>query len=290
MNREKYDTLMSCFTLFLSGKETRAHRVKLRKRMMNHLHHLIFNGDGLSETCFTHAPVRALINRLHAINPEEIPKSAEILYIRDEQRFRREANTFITQNRREGFIGDMFTFCYLFAEMFKVDVHLFRPEEVVLSAVAFAKYNIHIQYEESRFSLIPIQSTVVLPSYEPPLGIVRQPSRIIMGQYQIATLKKSLEPPRILEYRVHYQCIYDVGLHFIEPMHNKNWKSILKSNEYAYIWGNAIDGGKLKILSCVSNKGHANPRFYVDSVPFEIYLIVEKCLEDAERAIYIEQR
>jgi len=284
-----YDTLMACFSLFLTGEETRSYRTKLRKEMMDCMQSIIFTQPGhLSETCFDNAAVRAFVNRIHSIQPNEIPKSAEVLYIRDEERFKQEATTFITQNRREGYVGDMFTFCYLFAEMYRVDVHLFHPEKVTLSAIPFAKYNIYIEYANGRFNLL-LPTTHKTPEYSLLPGIVTRQTRTRIAEFQIVTLKKSLVPPNILGYRVHYQCIYDTGQHLIEPV-RKTWKEILKSKEYGYIWGKRLTDNEITLLSCVSQRGYSGPRFYIDTVPFEIYLVVEENIEDAKKAILIEKK
>ena len=280
-----YDTLIACFTLFLTGKETRGERTRLRKQMMDRLYRLIFERENqLSDVCFTHASVRAFVNRIHAIKPNEIPKSAEVFYMRDETRFKHESITFITQNRREGYIGDMFVFCYLFAELFHVDVHLFHPEEVNLSVIPFAKYHIYLRYNQGKFNLLlPHVKTV---HYNRPTGIIRQPSRMRRPIYHLTTLDKALIPPCLLHYRVHYLCIYETGLHKIEAA----WENVLKYEEYAYVFGKIVIGNvSPKILSCVSRKGQCGPHFYVDVIPFEIYLIVEKNLQEAERAVMIEK-
>lgn len=258
--------------------------------MMDHFYKLIFvNPNTLTDSCFTHASVRAFVNRIHAINPDDIPKSAEVFYIRDEARFKQEAMAFIMQNRREGYIGDMFTFFYLFCEMFKVDVHLFYGdrEDVVLSVVAFAKYHIYISYSGERFSLF--LPRLKLTQYMRPMGIIKSPSRTSIPQFEITTLKKPMIPPNILGYRVHYLSIYETGLHALEPLRGNTWKRLLKCDEYLYVFGKIVSGNKLKCISCVSrDRGQCGPRFYVDNIPFEIYVIPERTIDEAAQAVWIE--
>lgn len=274
---------MACISLFLTGKETRAQRSQLRKQMMDYLYQLLFaTPDRLSETCFTHASVRALVNRLHAIQPEEIPKSAEILYIRDEERMKRECMAFIMQNRREGYIGDMFTFFYLACELYKIDVHLhYHEEEVHLSVVAFAKYHLHIQYNGERFNLL--LPRLKLAKYVRPTGIIRHPSRTNLPRFKLTSLGKALVPPNILGYRVHYYCIYDKGLHAIEVMDEI-------TSDYAYVFGRVVTSDRVRCISCASRQGQCGPRFYVDVVPFEVYVVEEHSVEGALQAVKIEKR
>lgn len=275
------DTLMACFCLFLKGKETRPERKALRARLMDRLYATV-----QSDECFQYASVRAMVHRMHAIQPEQVPKSAEVFYIRDRQRFMREAVTFVTQNRREGFVGDMFTFGYLFAECFKVDVHLFCPDEITLSVVAFAKYHLHICYADGRFALLlPRQKQA---AFERPRGVIRSPSRTSLPVFRVATIDKSFAPPNILDYRVHHVCLYDVGYHKIEPIRS-NWRQLLREGEYAYVCGRILNAEQIRLISCVSRQGQCGPRFYVDVVPFELFVVIEKDKDEALRAIRIEQ-
>jgi hypothetical protein len=241
----------------------------------------------LDDECFCHASVRAMVNRLHAIHPEQVPKSAEVFYIRDEQRFAREAMTFIAQNRREGFVGDMFTFSYVFAELFGVDVHLYHPEETTLSIVAFAKYHLYLRYHEGKFNLMLPQLQQV--QYVRPTGLIRTSSRASLPLFRLTSLEKSFVPPNILDYRVHHLCIYDVGLHCVELIRGTAWSSFLSVNQYAYVVGKVLVSDSLQVLSCVSSRGQCGPRFYVDVVPFQLYVIVESSIEEALKAIRIER-
>lgn len=275
------DTLMACFCLFLKGKETRPERKALRKRLMDRLQETV-----QSDECFLCASVRAMVNRMHAIQPDKVPRSAEVFYIRDRERFKQESATFITQNRREGFVGDMFTFCYLFAESFKVDVHLFCPEEITLSVVAFAKYHLHICYKEGRFCLLLPRLSQA--QFERPRGMIRSRSRTSLPVFRVSTIDKSFVPPNILDYRVHHLCLYDPGYHKVEPI-RKNWRQLLREDEYAYVCGRLLNSEDFKIISCVSRYGQCGPRFYVDVVPFQLYVVIETDMEEAFKAIKIEQ-
>jgi len=280
------DTLMACFSLFLTGKETRTERTKLRMRLMDHLYHLLFrDNQRLNEECFLHASVRAMVNRLHAIHPDQVPRSAEVFYIRDEERFKREALAFVMQNRREGFVGDMFTFSYLVAELFAVDVHLFHLEETTLSVVAFAKYHVYVRYNDGKFNLM--LPRLQQAHFMRPMGITKMPSRTSLPMFHLNDNKPFI-PPNILDYRVHHLCLYDTGLHAIEPIRT-SWPKMLRDHEYAYVVSKMVTTSALRVISCVSASGQCGPRFYVDVVPIQLYVIIEANMDEALKAVRIER-
>lgn len=271
----KQDTLMACFCLFLFGKETNLQKRQMRKRLMDRFAKLIERED-----CYTFASIQAFVNRLHSIHPNQIPRQAEQLFLRDQGRLVREGMTFLAQNRRNGFVGDKFTFCYLFAEVFSVDVHLYQPEEVALSVTPFAKYHMHLCHQKDhRFHLLFQAQEMSACPFQVPRGVYKSRPKIRMPKYFLN--KKPMIPPAVKEYRVHHLCIYQsANLYTIE---SAEWPT----DRYAYIYAQYEPHGKLDLLSCASKKGQTGAWFRLKSVPCAVYVVVG---EEPEQSIHIESR
>lgn len=280
------DTLMACFALFLTGKETRKERNLIRQRLMDHFQHIMRRDTEF----FTHPAIRAFVNRLHAIHPLEVPVSAEVFYIQNETRLEREAITFLNQNRQEGFVGDKFTMCYLFAELFQVDVHLYQPEEVVLSVVPFVKYHIHIQHEHHRFNLLLPRVPAKRSAYITPSGPRLGPFRTQFPLYCLNG-EISFVPPAIEGYQVHSLIVYkgnSQNIYSVDLVNGKTWTDILfDKSSFGYVWLKT-EPDTLEILSCISTKQRIAPRFYLNNFPCTLYFVVESSIEDAQKAIQIE--
>lgn len=276
------DTLMACMALFLTGKETRYERSVLRSRLMNHLREILRRDD-----YFMHPAVRALVRRLNAIHPETIPLSAELFHMQDQARLERETTTFLVQNHREGFVGDKFTFGYLFADLFRVDVHYHQPEEVCLSVYPFSKHHIHLTHENHRFGLIVPQRTIVRVSYRPPGGLLIARSNIQMPQFILYPDNRALVPPRERGYRVH-------SLHLdnndtpkrLALMNGRRWEDSLTKNARGYVWVQYEPDGELILVSSVVHR--TDPRFYLKRFPCTIYFVIATLIEESREAILVE--
>lgn len=279
----KYDTLMACFCAFLFGSESRKHRVELRRRLMNRLQEICKRDE-----LFAHPAVQALVSRLHAISPHDTPRSAEVFYLSDETRLRRECTTFITRNRREGYVGDKYTFCYLFSDLYYTVVYM---DDLPLTTVPFANhYEIRLVHQDNtRFHLlVPLveanRPRFTAHRYHP---MIPAPS-LRRGEYTLVSGEKGEEkplvPPCIRGYRMHWTRVYKPsGLFQIKAAHS--WPS---SEVYAYVWSED-DTGHMELLSCASARGKTGPRFLLGPQVVAIYLLEAESADSSFRGILIER-
>lgn len=271
------DTLMACFCLFVFGKETKQIKMQMRQNLMDRFSKLI-----QSEDCYSHPSVQAFVHRLHMIQPQQVPNSAEQFFLRDEKRMERECFTFLAYNRRYGYVGDKFTFCYLFAECFSVDVYLYQPEQVHISVMPFAKYSMHLYHQKNdhRFYLMFPEIDLRPCPFITPKGVQRNSlRRIRMPKYYLN--KQPMIPPAVKEHTVHHVCVYEQKDMYI--VKSSDWPT----DQYAYIYSQYEPHGELELLSCVSKAGQTGAWFRLKSVPCAIYVAVGS---NSEQAVRIESR
>lgn len=280
----KKDTLMACFTLFLSGSEAESERAKLRKRLMDR-----FEACIQDKSPYLHAAVQAFAKRLHAKNPRLYPThSAELLYFQNIGNFVCAAEEFISKNRKPGIVTDKYTFCYLVSDVFRIQVHLFQPEEVIINSHASFDYergySMYILSLENRF--IPLVASIKprRPSFTPSSGLIVATKEVSTSLFELRVEESQqvvghFVPPAVKGYKVHrYTFSSTDRLYTIHPIRGK-------PSDTLYVYHDKT------CLTCASKDAKANPYFYLPVLEVcNIYLVVEKSREEADQAIQIETK
>lgn len=280
----KTDTLVACFTLFLSGSEAESERTKLRKRLMDRFEACI------RDKCpYMHAPVQAFAKRLHAKNSRLYPShSAELLYFQDTGNFMAAAEEFISKNRKPGIVTDKYTFCYLVSDVFRVQVHLFQPEEVIINSHAAFDYergySLYILSVENRF--IPLVASIKprRPSFTPSSGLVIGSKEVSTSLFELRVEESQqtvglFVPPAVRGYKVHrYTFASTDRLYTIHPIQGR-------PSDTMYVYHDKT------CLTCAGRDAKANPFFYLPVLEeCNVYLVVERSREEADQAIRIETK
>lgn len=276
------DTLMGCFAIYLCGNDTRAERMKLRKRLLMHFKNCLD-----SKNPYVHPCIRSFVNRIHFTN-EKIPKSAESFFMNSETEFISEGLKFIQQNSVEGFISDKHTFAYLISELFKVHVHL---NDMIVSYNAFEEdiYSMYIIEEDGRFQLLTHYNNIT-NTYKPPNGLEREKSNLSPSMFvlrccegETCNVIDRFTPPHIEGYRVHHCNVenFDENLiYVVTPNPGKLWRDVLQKDETLYVYSG------FECLTSVTYHGKTNPYFYI--IDNKLACVIKKNQDDADKAVRYE--
>lgn len=285
------DTLMACFTTSLLGKDYKKDRIDLRQKLLAR-----FNECLNHEECYNFKAIHSFTHRLHLID-NDIPKSAEVFFFSKKSIFYNEGIAFIQKHQREGYISDKYIFAYLLSDLYKVSVHFFEPNEVIIiDKKPFGNddyFSIYIKcLEGGGFSLLTPSS--MNNPYNPPLGIVKKSKTITSPVYDLrmcvdkthCNVVCKFAPPFIVGDRVHICIAKETKKEFeyvAFPIKNI-WSEILKPNEILYIYDKDV-----KLLSCVSHHGKTNPYFYLPEMnECILYIIIDTTEENALKSLKFE--
>ncbi len=274
------DTLMACFSQFLSNCETRNDRNALREKLLHHFRILIKR-----EEPYKSAALKALIRRLNMQDPIKYPhKSAEILCVLHETLFFDACQMFLEQNMREAFISDKYVSCYLVSDLFKVCVHMFQPEEILLSCESYdwnePVNSIYILHAEGRFQLltphIEIRRTVFVPS----VGIIREVDKMIPAVFDLwccvnpgeETIRiGSFVPPNIQGYKVHQYVFDSLDLLYTIVPSKQLWSEVLRDDETLHVHVNGEE------VTSMTARAKTSPYFYLPELKnCSLKLLIEK--------------
>lgn len=275
-----FDTYMASVCLIMFGKETKAHRKSLRKRLLDRFKKCLFD-----EECFKFSCVKTFVARLNAIYGEAaFPKSAETCVQTKRDSLLREGTKFLEQSEsREGYIYDRFTYGYLVADVFNVNVVIHENQTMVhLSKNYLADdgplYDIHIRYDGTRFkALVPKINRV-------PFNLINTK----MKNFELRRVSKDacdvvtcFSPPAVIGYRV-YICY--VNNREKNTMYTVTQKNNFKFTEPTYI----VIGDEC--VGYADEKHSLNPYFYIKKPQDRvcIALVNAKSIEDAMQCVQME--
>jgi hypothetical protein len=270
------DTLMACFCLYFYGREQHKDRMQMRRRLVNHFKNTIFY-----EETFDVRPdlgqiglVRAFVNRLHKMYPNEIHQSANVFTVENPKRFKKEAISFIQKHQTEGFIFDKVTFCYILADLFNVHVVIYQPEEIFVSSdrLKELEYTLYLRHDRG-FELLVPSKRYARHEYDPPVGLQTQKSMQSLSLFELNG--HPFFPPSIIGYRMH-TCEHRTEEEKIYRI-TGTWSDVT-----LYVFDETFT-----LLTCVSKRGKADPHFF-GTGSNRIYVIFAKSLEDAKQAVQIE--
>lgn len=280
----KKDTLMTCFALFLYNDETKRH--KIRSKLLERFEEMIDEDD-----CYRHAPVKALVLRLNAIDPKKYPKSA---YDMSAEELRNEGHKFIDQSRiRDGYIFDKITYAYLFADIYHINVTVvfYNNGEEQHIKMMKAYYTLYLGINDRHgFHLLIPESQVKKISFRPPRGILAPKMNfLIQNSYDLRKCENNkscsvvapIVPPSVRGYKVHmcsFFCEKDNTMFVVFPRNG------FKINEPTYIYLND------KLVGYVDGESKTNPYFYIEKTGNYILYVIQDVAsqEEARKCIEIE--
>jgi hypothetical protein len=185
----------------------------------------------------------------------------------------------------------------LFSDIFKVHVHLFHPEELLLSCYSdFSdnSYSLYIVNLEGHFiPLIPAVKPKRM-SFTPSLGLVSAGgTEITLSSYELRVCPNEVEcnvvgsfvPPAIKGHRVHRYTFKSTGLlYLVYPSRRQKWDEIpLKPDEALYVFH------EQNCLTSATRQAKTNPYFYVPVLEeCRLFIVVASSVEEASKAVMIE--
>lgn len=268
--KSQNDTLMACFSIFVCNNESK--KGKIRTFLLDLFEQYLKK----EKEFFQFAPVKSLVMRLHYTDENKYPRSS---YDMDNETLKKECERFIDQGRnREGYIFDKVTYCYLFAEMYGIDIEIMHPKEEIqcIHIKQDAYYTMYLFHDYSKFYLlIPEKQVKKIPlMYSQSIYDLRlcQPGK--------CNVVASFAPPVVNGFKVHqcrFHCTKENSMYVVFPAKNIRFTK----PTYMYL------GDKLVGYADIDSK--TNVYFHVEQKGDHIlYLVVAESMEDAWKCIEIE--
>jgi hypothetical protein len=275
-----FDTYMASVCLILFGKETRAHRKNLRTRLLGWFKRCLFD-----EECFKFNCVKTFVARLNATHGEMLfPKSAETCFQTKREALLGEGSKFLEQSAtREGYIYDRFTYGYLVADVFNVNVVIHEERTIELSKNCLSEddplYEIHLSYDGTRFkALVPKINRVPFSMAEAAKMKNFELRRVSKDVCDVVTC---FSPPAVIGYRV-YIC-------YVNNREKNTMYTVTQKNNFRFTEATYIIVGE-ECVGYADQKHNLNPYFYLKEPNDRvcIALVNAKSIEDAMQCVQME--
>jgi hypothetical protein len=275
------DTLMACFAIFVYNNESKSNRTKIRLALLDQFERL------LKEEKYSHfPPIKSLIMRLHHIDNKKYPKSS---YDMDKDLLHKECLHFLDQGRnREGYIFDKVTYCYLFAEMYKIDIIIIHPKEQVQTIhIRETYYTMYLFHDYDKFYLLIPEKQVKKIPFQSPLGKIQYNTMFAQSIYDLRLCQPgeckviaSFAPPVVDGFKVHqckFYCKKDNNTYVVFPKNNIRFMK----PTYVYL--------EEKLVGYADLDSKTNVYFQVEKKgDYSLYIVVAESMEEARKCIDIE--
>lgn len=275
----KTDTFMASICLLLYGTESLNKRKLLRNNLLSVFKKYLYEDD-----CYNYSCIRTFVKRLHYINSDKYPESAEQLYVQDKSLLIKEGEKFLQKSETVSYIFDRFTFAYLVAEYCNVNVHIFEPELISLYKdwlVIDGYYDIYIQYDVSNLCFKPLKPKILRIPFMPHLTLQKiSNNSIYFLQNKHETICRILAP-QVRGYRVHSKTFTSKkGPYIVDAMYDKPTFIYLKIEDECF-----------KLISYGDKQTKSKPTFLVgqDDATCTIAVVVAQNEEEANQSIKMEQ-